>query len=216
MSEKEKGPLDLDDFPRPNEEDPPTDEEWSEDFEREGDEEAGIVPRPFKTIPFWVSLVATIVAYLLASNIIPEDTTTWHILIYVSTTLAYFGYDHVIGVFRNNQGQLRDTIPNYRKPAFYVSLVSTMAGYALGSGALTPDMYAQVTGMIGLVAGHLGITLIPWIRRQGMSDPVEDPQGFFMKVVEFVYKLFYAESHKKEQELRSNTKPELPNENEAA
>ena len=191
---------DLTDFPHPasEAEDENLDEDYFDDFHREAQEEAGLKPRPYKTLPFWLSILATVVAYMLASGVITEGSGTYEVYITLSTLLAYFGYDRVVRVFQRRQDQLHDTIPNFRKPAFYVSFLSTMAGFALGSGVVTDSTVAQAAGLITLIFGHLGIKILPWIRNSRMVDPQENSRLFMLRLVQYMYQIFYTEHHRDE------------------
>lgn len=148
----------------------PADEEHSyedamDDLKREQDEKAGLAPVPFKTVSFWLSLIATILVYLSASGVLPVQINEWVLIAVVA--LAHLGYGAAANYFKKNPDGLQasDGTPNYKRPAFYASFAAVLAGYALGSGHETAEAAA---GSVGMILAYLGYATRPWIKRRQM------------------------------------------------
>ena len=195
MTEEKQGGLlpDLGDMPNPgsHEDDPPSSEEYRDDFEREGREEAGQVPIPIKTIPFWISLITTVIAYLLASQALPADTPVWTFLTFLVTSAAYFGYDGAVTAFRLHEGFFNDGTNRrpFQKPTFYLSFLATMSSYMLGSGLPDDSVGMRIAGFIVVGLGYVGININAWIQRRDMSDPSNPDGSFIGRLLSFMFQM---------------------------
>lgn len=184
----------LEDMPNPADDqvDPPTPEDDMEDLEREGEEQAGLRPAPYKTFPFWLSMIATILVYILGSNIVPEDTQLWMILTFLSSAFAHMGYDHALKVFGlySEYFQSDPNKPTYKKPTYYVSFLATMASYGLGAGLSDQNIVVQGAGLVAMVLGYLGVSVTAWIKRHDMADPAAPDENFFIRLYGIIYNAF--------------------------
>jgi len=192
MTEEKQGLLDeLQDMPNPadGEIDPPTFEESMDDLQHEVEEYAGRLPVPYKTVPFWLSLIATILAYVLASQLITADTQLWMVLTFVSSAFAHMGYDRTLKIFGSSSSyfQPNSDKPAYKKPTYYISFIATLAGYGLGSGLAGSNLIIQGSGLVAVILGYVGINVTAWIKRSAMEDPSNPTDSFWVKLYSIVY-----------------------------
>lgn len=186
MTEQKKQPPFLGEenpFPNPNE-DKPSFEDGMDDLRREQLEEKGEAPPPYKTIPFWVSLVATILAYLMASGALPFAVNEWVMLAVVA--LAHLGYGVTAKFFERSEGlHAKDGTPNWKRPSFYASFAAVMASYAMGSGF---EDAATTGGQAAIILAYFGYAVRPWIRRRGMITPEtqEGQMSLIQRILEII------------------------------
>lgn len=161
-------------FPNPVE-DPefkPSTEDSFEDFEREGAEKEGTQPPPRKTFAFWASLVSTILAFVLYSEVLPPDSPIMKVVVFVLFLAGHFGYAGVHRALAKKRPEMEaDGVPEYQKKSFWGSLSATIAAFALGAGL--EDQGAQAAGMAAVILSYLGFRTKPWVKRKEMVSPHE-------------------------------------------
>ena len=169
-------------FPNPND-DKPSPEEEDADLQREAKEIEGELPPPWKTFPFWLSLVASVLAYLAASQALPVQINEWVLVAIVA--LGHLGYGTVAKKFAKNPEGVKIGTPNWKRPAFYASFSAVLASYAMGSGY---QEAASIGGQAAVMLAYVGVAVRPWIRRKTMMtlDDEEQKVSFFQKVLEIL------------------------------
>jgi len=146
---------------------PPDFDDALEDLERETNERAGRAPAPWKTIPFWLSALATIVAFILASGL---PVTHWLVQIAtpVGMVLYYLGYNVASNRLRSRSYPNQ---PAYRTKDYWLDVATTALGFVMGSGLAETDPVMQVGGILVALAAQIGIDVVVWVRRNRMVDP---------------------------------------------
>lgn len=175
--ENERRNLLGDSFPNPAGEAPSV-EDSMEDFYREGEQEQGTEPPPWKTLPFWFSFVSMNLCFIAALGVLPVQIQEWVVLLI--TSLGHLGYGVTAQYFEQHQDQLHIGKPTWKRPAFYASWVASMAAYGLGSGDPTAIEYS---GQVAMVLGFFGVTARPWIQRRAMAT-LDNPVDFITRIME--------------------------------
>lgn len=191
-SEKPKDGILGEPFPNPAAEEVPYEDAMA-DLERQDGEERGEKSLPWKSLPFWLSFIATNLSFLAAAEILPVKIQDWVVILI--TTLAHLGYGVAISVFRRNQDQLHSNKPTWQRPAFYASWVASLTAYGLGSGDPTVVEYS---GQVAMLLSFLGVAVRPHIQRRTMAT-LDDPVNLIQKLLEVVLFL----SRRKLREQRS-------------
>ena len=149
--------------------DPPTFEDGLEDLKREEQEKQGVVSPPWKTLPFWLSAAASVIAYTIAA--LPEASVAVQILAPVAAVLYYLGYNHIKTRLDQKKGQFG--AEPYKTKGFWMDAGSTAVSYVLGSGLGQSDPIMGIGAVGALVLGQMGVEVSAWIRRQKMIDPLD-------------------------------------------
>ncbi len=155
---------------------PPSTDDALGDMERQQEERRGNASLPFQTWSFWISLVSIALGFVLLSGVLPADHSATIAIVGVAQALAHLGYG-----FRSDAA----TDKNYKKPAFWGSVVAHVMMFVLGSGATYGPEAQQVIGMVVIGLGYFGYNVRSWVRKKEMVAPGEN--RFMQKLMQLLF-----------------------------
>jgi len=172
-------------FPNPLDHDEPSYDERMDDLERENLERKGEIPLPYQTWSFWLSLLATVLAFVAVSGVLPPDGQAIQWVVLALAVLGHFGYGVVSKAFLR-AGVKNDPVnPAYKKLSFWGSLTAVTCSYLLGAGLGQETEVMQIVGMVIIGLGYFGFNTRAWIKRKGMVSPVDGPE-FIMRLLTLI------------------------------